>query len=510
MTTRAWFGVYTTLEDASRRGGEQGWRWPLADRTLPAGLTSVACLAAVLFWLLHEAFTDDAYITLVYARNLAYHFHWGLLPGQISNTATSPLNVLLLGAVTFVVRAPVPALGIVYVAQAVALAFGLARLGESTGIGSRLAWVCAPLLLLNPLLASSLGLETGLAVTLLVFLAWAAVRANGRWFGVVAGLVVLTRLDLVVFVGLLFLARPHMWRAIHRVVGWAGTVALPWFAFSWVVLGSAVSDTLLIKTNQTWGSFTWGLIGRYELFPWSVATSMVVPALGLVCIATWPLWRRVAGARHTETIAALALGGLAYFAVYALLDVPPYFWYYGPTVAALTLCGGAALSLLPRLGASRRGPAVLAAAGILLAGPAVVGLAVTAREGIPFTRMPMHVNWARPGQYTEIGRELERIVGDAPVSSPGEIGTLLFSCDCHLVDRFSDRGRLTELISRAERSSPLMRLNYFFLNEDALVADPVDFKLKKRPGLDPSPRDWNIYNPGQGWEHIELERLPRS
>lgn len=468
-------------------------------------------LAACIVWLMHEAMVDDAYITLVYARNIAYHFHWGMLPGQIANTATSPLNVLLLGAVTFVVRGPALAAGVVYVSSAAALAFGLARLGESTGIGRYLAWVGAPLLLLNPLLASTLGLETTLAITLLVYLAWAAVRANARWFGVVSALTVLARLDLVVFVAFLFLARPALWRSIHRVTGWAAMVSLPWFVFSWVVLGSLVPDTLLIKQNADWGSFTTGLIERLgELYPIPMAGALCVPFLGLAALLTWPWWRGAAGTQNSGLLAALGSAGLAYFGVFALLGVPPHFWYYGPTLGALTICASTPLSLLARRLPSQKRSLALTMGVALLAIPALMGWGVRAQDGVPFTHALVHGNWARPAQYAEIGRELAKVVDGGTVRSPGEIGTLLFFCRCHLVDRFSDRGRLADAIAEAKRSSLLMRINYAFLQPKSLVKDQPDYRLNYRSGSDPSGRNWNVYSPTRGHGYLELTRIPDS
>ncbi len=79
-----------------------------------------AVLAVGVFWLVHEALIDDAYITLSYARNLATRLHWGLIPTEPANSATSPLNVLLLGGTTALLRLsggvyPVWGLGVVFV-----------------------------------------------------------------------------------------------------------------------------------------------------------------------------------------------------------------------------------------------------------------------------------------------------------------------------------------------------------------------------------------------------------
>src|SRR3954453_23685426 len=59
-----------------------------------AVLVLMALLAAIVFWFMHQAMVDDAYITLAYIRELAFHGNWGMLPGRVANTATSPLNIL--------------------------------------------------------------------------------------------------------------------------------------------------------------------------------------------------------------------------------------------------------------------------------------------------------------------------------------------------------------------------------------------------------------------------------
>ena len=57
---------------------------------------AVAVVSAVVWLGVRGSLIDDSYITLGYARNLAEHFHWGLVGAETANSATSPLNVLLL------------------------------------------------------------------------------------------------------------------------------------------------------------------------------------------------------------------------------------------------------------------------------------------------------------------------------------------------------------------------------------------------------------------------------
>lgn len=60
-----------------------------------------ALAGGLLFLIAHRGISDDGYITVDYARNLAFHGHWGVIPSLTANTATSPLTVgLLLMATT--------------------------------------------------------------------------------------------------------------------------------------------------------------------------------------------------------------------------------------------------------------------------------------------------------------------------------------------------------------------------------------------------------------------------
>ncbi|MDN5860892.1 MAG: hypothetical protein L0H84_19985, partial [Pseudonocardia sp.] len=92
----------------------------LAGRIALPVATAIAAAGA--FLLVHDALIDDAYITMSYARNVAFHLHWGLIPDEVANSATSPLNVLLLAAITVVVRDPVVAVGVLFVASVVLVA----------------------------------------------------------------------------------------------------------------------------------------------------------------------------------------------------------------------------------------------------------------------------------------------------------------------------------------------------------------------------------------------------
>ena len=471
-------------------------------------LAATALLATAVFWLVHRALIDDAYITLVEARNLAWHGEWGLLPGHPAVTATAPLNVALIAAFILPLRDPVRAVGAVYVLNGVALAGALLGLGRHLGLGRRLALVAVPLLLLDPLLASTVGMETMLAVTVLVLLVWLSGAERPVLLGLVSGLAVLVRPDLVVVVAVVVLLRRRLWRRLHVVAAYALLVALPWYAFSWVALGTAVPDTLLIKISARWGHFWSGLYSRYHGYDGpAVTATLVTCALGALALATWPWWRR-ALSRDRAAVPVLGCAGAAYYLAFLALGVPPFHWYYGVPVAALVLCASVAVAALLR---ARTPPVRVAAAGaalLVLLVPTGVAWADAAPALHPMPVAMVESNWARPGQYAKIGRELPLRTGrQGAVSAPGELGTLLYYCRCELVDEFSDRGALLPRIQDARAHSALLRLNYLWLRTGTLHPIRPRYYLVFRHGRDHSGWGWNIRS-GSRRGHLALVTAP--
>jgi hypothetical protein len=165
--------------------------------------------------------------------------------------------------------------------------------GYAFGVIALLAFVT------NPLLLSTLGLETILftllfLVSLLLFL-----RHNWTALALSLGLLTLTRADGVLFFFICWVAMPVSFAVRARVALLYALVLLPWHLFSWVYLGSLVPDTLLIKIGQgAWGevSFSTGLIAYYlRRFPAATAASFVMLPFAVL---TWgratPAMRTVA------------------------------------------------------------------------------------------------------------------------------------------------------------------------------------------------------------------------
>ncbi|OAP24642.1 hypothetical protein A4R44_04611 [Amycolatopsis sp. M39] len=474
-------------------------------------LLGAAAASALFFVAAHGHLIDDTYITLSYARNLAFHGNWGLLAGSTSNTATSPLNVLSLAALTFVLRDAVLAAGVLYVACQVLLVLALRRVGAVAGLPRWFPVLATAALTVNPLLVSSIGMEVELGAAGLGWLLVFSVERRPFAFGLAAGALTLVRVDLLLFAGVVFLVRNRFWVEGLRSVQGAALVAVPWFAFSWVVLGAAVPDTLVIKTlqgaRQAWGKWEFGNgVGLYwQNMPGQTVLAFLCAGLAALAGLRWLVLalRGDAACRRLLPFAALAVAGAGHSLAYVQLKVPPYHWYYGPGIVAATLFGCAVAAGSAHRIERAAGTAVIAA----LVGASVVGYAGT---GLPRDFAPFTSNYTTSAQYAEIGREVGRLAAGRTVASAEEIGVLAYTCDCAIIDVFSDRGRMpgaiAELEARAGRlSRGLLRVNFAFFDY-TVRPRKVDLALRRVWG--PPPPDylahWTISAPLYGRAELYL------
>ncbi|MGH3914937.1 MAG: hypothetical protein ACRDTC_16245 [Pseudonocardiaceae bacterium] len=483
--------------------------WRVRQDLIVAGAGAVA--GGVLFLLVHQALIDDAYITLSYARNVAFHLHWGLTEQQTSNTATSPLNVLLLAGITALVRHPLVAVAVVLALTAAATAVWSARMARYAGLSWVMPVLTVVALLANPLLMSTIGLETLTGAGLVVGLAYYALVGRPVAAGVVSGLLVLARPDLLVFSLVAVLGVAALRRRAPLVIGVAVLVVLPWHVVSWLLLGSALPDTFLLKVGEKWGNWdvTTGGLLYWLTYPMATALAAAPAALGVVCLAGWvlPGMRRnvnVPGGCAVPVVTGV--GGLAHLAVFASLGTAPYHWYYGPAVAALSCCAAFTAAVL-----LVRAPRPL---GVLVAAPlavlAFVGTGFAFARGVPWTVAPFTTNWALPGEYARVGADLADRSPGRVISSPGEIGTLAYFCQCAIVDVFSDRGAMNEVIREREQEvGPvqrwLLRLNYRYSDRDVLRARP-DQQLRYDNGKRADgPDQWDVQSPWNQTGRLVLE-----
>jgi hypothetical protein len=491
-------------EPARRRGRDLWWAVP------------GALVGAVMFYVAHRGLVDDAYITLSYARNVAEHLHWGMIPAEESNTATSPLNVVLLAVATWITAVtgemrPVLGLGILIVVLSAAMAVWAAQIARRINVSG--AWSLAVLAVVfaNPFVNSALGLEVVPIAAFLTGLTAQAVRGRRFAFGILAGLVVLTRPDLGIIVALVYLATPAL-RHRFWVAPLKGlAVALPWWTFSWYRFGSAIPSTLVIKTLQksfgeaTFGNGLWKMWQSGMTLPLSLA---VIPAaVGLLTV----IGLLVAGALRRLPadcwpLVGLGIGGLADYGAYCALGVPPYHWYYVSSTVALGVTGVFGLAL-----ALRRWRVVRLGAPVVVAAAVAVGAVVSfAGLGMPWKHPVIFGNWALPEEYMAIGKEVGELVGDATVKAPPEIGTVAYSCDCNVVDVFSDPGiTLPSIEKRIREAGPVMKflLDFNFTHLDRTQQPrPPEYRLVwTREGAPPDLPAWHTESPWTAAATMYLE-----
>ena len=318
-----------------RRGIRQtltaGWRWSLLYVVLAFGLGGVylawpGAVAGPGFPL------DDGWIHQTYARNLALTGGWAYVPGQVSAGSTSPLWTALLAVgygIGFPFMAWTMGLGMVSLAWA---AWGAHRLAERLTPGQR--WIGPAVGLLcvaewHLVWAAVSGMETMLYVALALALTDVTIgcvadgeRAAGwRWAGVgaLAGLLVLTRPEGVILIGLLGLwglgriGRGELaWRTAVRGAATALAPFLlllgPYLVFNWRLSGRAWPNTFYAKQAEYAVQLAWPIwtrLGRVLLPPLVGAQILLVP--GLLVAAGGGLRRWADGMRRRSAgVAATA------------------------------------------------------------------------------------------------------------------------------------------------------------------------------------------------------------
>ncbi len=426
-----------------------------------------ACLLYFYLRLFRNALIDDAFITLDYVRNLLRSGTWGFFPGHVANTATSPLNVILLALTSLlagsIVESPIWLALVCFVVMAIALdrislhLFGLKRFGRL----ATLAFV------FNPLLISTIGLESILFSCLLVLSIYCVVTRKWFWLAFVLGLLSITRADGLLF-ALIFMFVVPTAKTRLQFLGILLITVAPWYLFSWVRLGSLVPDSLIIRVTQTaWqgGTFLHGPAIYYGKYP-----AETLLAFAYLAFLPALLFRRV---RDSAVIRLLLAVGIAHFLAYSTLAVPPFHWYYAPEVAVLILFGSLALGTAVSGRDWRRWGTLAAHAVVVLAFvvPVAGMYTLLARDHFRVTEVPIHTNLASAEQYQKVGLSVKGTVARKTVLMEGEIGTLAYYCDCYLLDAFSDRHWLTEgvheVLAGPGPIAALFRINFLFLREQA-------------------------------------------
>lgn len=415
--------------------------------------------------LFRHALVDDAFITLRYVKTLSESGTWGFYPHHVTNTATSPLNVVLLSIINVLSRSEIDAALWLTLGTLVLLAVALGGLSKALRLPS-FGVLAFTALVFNPLLMSTLGLESILFTTLFV-VAWCCfVMERWKTMAVACGLLTLTRPEgsLLLLVVLPFLPS---WTVVGRVVLAHVLSITPWCLFAWFHLGSLLPDTFFLKVGAGWDTL------MFRDGPWLYAGSYPLPAALALAFSPLALLAILQPVRALgPSVKIVGAFGAIHAVAYSRLHVPPHHWYYGPEVSVIILLGAlAASTLYHRAGsvqAARWARAVMVVA--LLTPPSGMAL-LMARQGWVLTEAPIHTNWASPEQYRTVAGWLSRHHPGATIRLWGEVGSVAYYCDCYLLDRFGDRSWMTRRVAHERRrgglASLLYRANFLFYRPPA-------------------------------------------
>jgi len=501
---------------------------PSRRRVLPSSASRLLLILGVVLAVVAYAaafkgrYVDDAYIELDYARTLGADGTWGLFPGRVANTATSPLNILVTAAVGRALGSVAEAAFWLIVAELLALLGVLVLLSRRLVGHARFGVFAFVAYATNPLLLSTLGLELLLYTVLLVVSLY--LYSARRWLplALALALLTLTRPDGILLVALLLVLAPVPLRRKGLLLLVYALALLPWYLYSWIHLGSLIPDTLFLKKAQPgWGGrhFAEGLRIYWDRYRLATAATFALLPLGVPPLIA--LWRSWWPERELRRIIAVVAGyGLIHYAAYAILRVPPYHWYYVHAMIAVVFLGslGLTMALDRGLAGLPRRIAVVGRATVPFL-PAVWLIALGLVNGFPFREPPIHTNWATEGRYEAIGLWLrDNIEPGATVELSGEVGTLAFYSERRLVNEFSDRNITTAIIGDFRDTEHPLIGALFAANlrwrEPQPPLPPATYRLVQVPydsGDDPPPgviQSWDTATRWVPFGRLYLIRLP--
>lgn len=481
-----------TADSSSIRAG-RGVGWGQHRFSSIRAIAVIIAVGVATFALSRRHLIDDSYITLSYARNLAETGEWTLVAGLSANSATSPLNVMLLAGLTMITGNAVTACGLLFVAACAGLYLSMVRLMPS---GPALLATVA--VVANPLTVSTVGMEVMLSAVTLAALA--GIRDSAVAAGLFCGVIAIIRLDLVIIAAIIVCGQTWRERSVKRVLIIATTaagVAAPWYVWSWLQFGSLLPDTLVLKTAERSWSGGWTFLSGPAFYLWHQPMA-TIGAFMLPLIAVIVFIRR----RNLTRVGVWFFGALIYSGVYCLLGVPPYHWYYAPFVVAATVYLIATVSVRMAFWIT-----VIA-----------VTMSVVSYVASGWDRQiaPISSNHATSGEYQRISADIRRLAPGSAIATAGEIGTLAYYCRCMVIDDFSDRSRIAqELRDRRNRPSPIRnvwRLNYQHLDaalNAAPASPPARYRLIWSTTSTPEAvRSWPATSPTRGRGFLLLYAIP--
>jgi hypothetical protein len=405
--------------------------------------------------LFRNALIDDTFITLSYVKSILHDGTWGMYSGYLTNTATSPLNVILLSAISVCTHSPIESVIILTLICFVAMLMFLSEISSKIFSNVVYGYVGATLIIFNPLLISTLGLETYLFITLFIASLYAYLIKRWTILSIFLALLTLTRADGFLIFSIYLIFIPTLKDKVKILLLFILFIT-PWYLFSWIHLGSFIPDTLMIKRWQkTWFGWSyWDGLFLYFKKSWleTLLSFSSLPIVFLLCAIP-----------SKKKIPFLLLGflGIGHFISYCILRVPPYHWYYATEIVSLILIATFIIGLIfeQKIRSSRMFKILVC---ILIVIPMIGMSYILLSKGLFLKEMPIHTNWATHEQYKTVGLWLKKNYPKSSIFLYGEVGTLAYYSDCYLWDAFGDRCIIESNIEKNIKEGGLRSLIYQF------------------------------------------------
>lgn len=293
---------------------------------------------------------DDGAFFLRYAENMVNGEFWVWNRGEAPIWgASAPLYPLVIAFVMKLGVLPVPAMvGSSIAMGSVAFALVGLVLARKFGLTAGLTFIFLSALDSKAMYFSGAGLETPLTFLLLALGVWVLLERPQAWaVGLIAGLLMVNKLDLLPAGGLLLLAHWVQGRKFPvTAMTVAASVALVWYGFAWIYFGLPLPNSFLTKALYQGGnpsSLDWTWFGKIVLL------GSHAPLAWLAVLAT-------VSARRTLSPLVIFLGGtLAVHLIAYTVKYPfeSYEWYAMPSVFALLVLAAIGVHTAAEWAASR-------------------------------------------------------------------------------------------------------------------------------------------------------------
>ncbi|XDD42713.1 hypothetical protein AB3N58_15725 [Leptospira sp. WS60.C2] len=368
-------------------------------------------------------------------KNFTENLKWGMYPEIKANSATSPANVLFLSILTFLTKNPEISILLQNFLLLFTLFIALNQISEILKINNILIYLLIPLIILNPFLFSSLGLESFSVITVFILFFISIMKIRLVLAGILLGILFILRPDSILlgipFIFLLKSKKQYFLLSFSALIS-----TIPWLLYSYINMGSLLPDTLIIKrTQSSWDGYNF--FNGFTLYwiNYKFETFLAIFPIFSALVLIFKNRKNIAkeDIRINNPILLLSFAGVLHFVIFGSLHVPPYHWYYVFSLVLITI-SCTLFYLKIRLDGEKILPIILISIWL-------ISILFSFSYAYKSKEMPIHTNWINKDEYKKISEELDLFIKERQfVKMNYEIGTLAYySKNSIFIDDFSSR-----------------------------------------------------------------------